>query len=214
MAQGSYLFGDKIYQTSESGQAKVNAKENKWEDSAQQKQKIQEERQKLNYLSNWQLVGPEFEPRPSEAHASNHSTILPFWLLPKEIQLYFTVSITPLVRLLVDLCRQNRVDPGFPRHLRRRMRETVEVEGWQQEAQDRKIFFFCLEKAFAASLGKNPGLILWEARMLATGNHLNLLQKTKTVVCPRSLIKIFSRHLKQYKVPGTLLSNLIPITKL
>lgn len=49
------------------------------------------------------------------------------------------------------------------------MRETVEVGGWQQEAQDRKIFFFCLEKAFAASLGKNPGLILWETRMLATG---------------------------------------------
>ena len=64
---------------------------------------------------------------------------------------------------------KQRVDPGSPRHLRRRMRETVEIGGWQQEAQDRKIFFFCLEKAFAASLGKNPGLIPWETRMLATG---------------------------------------------
>ena len=145
---------------------------------------------------------------------SNHSTILPFWLLLKEIQLIFhCIHHTSCATLGGPVQTKQRVDPGSPRHLRRRMRETVDVGGWQQEAQDRKIFF-CLEKAFAASLGKNPSLILWEDRMLAMGNHLNLLKKTKTMVCPLSLIKIFSRHLKQYKVQGTLLSNLMPITKL
>lgn len=149
--------------------------------------------------------------RPSEAHESNHSTILPFWLLPKEIQLYFTVSITPLVWLwwtCADKTELTQASLGIYEEGWERRRSRGVAAGSPRQKNT------LLPWEGICCLLENPGLILWEARMLAMGNHLNLRKKTKTVICPRSLIKIFSRHLKQYKVPGTLLSNLIPITKL
>lgn len=76
-------------------------------------------------------------------------------------------------------------------------------KGGSREMPGREYISFCPGNAFAASLGKKQNkktcLIFWDARLLAMGNYLNLVKKTKKTVCPLSPTKAFNRYLNTTK---------------
>lgn len=76
-------------------------------------------------------------------------------------------------------------------------------KGGSREMPGGEYISFCPENAFTASLGKKQNkktcLIFWDARMLAMGNYLNLVNKKKKTVCPLSPTKAFNRYLNTTK---------------
>lgn len=78
-------------------------------------------------------------------------------------------------------------------------------KGGSREMPGGEYISFCPGNPFAASLGKKQHkktcLIFWDARMLAMGNYLNLVKKTKQKkpVCPLSPTKTFNRYLNTTK---------------